>query len=98
MYSQSACRSPETSAGPGELREPVAERARPREVAAEREGERDRRVEVGAGDVADGVDHRHDDEPEGEGNADVPELVRLRVHHDGARAGEDERERADRLG
>ncbi len=56
------------------------------------------RVEVRAGDVADGVDHRHDHEAEGDRNADVAEGVRLGVDHDRARAREDERERADRLG
>jgi hypothetical protein len=51
-----------------------------------------------AGDVPDGVDHHHDHEPEGDRDAYVPEGVRLRVDHDRAGTGEDERERADRLG
>lgn len=53
---------------------------------------------MGAGDVPDGVDHRHDHEPEGERDADVAERVRFRVDHYRAGAGEDEREGADRLG
>ena len=77
---------------------PVGDRARPGKVPGEREGERDGGVEVGAGDVADRVDHHHDHEAERDRDADVPELVRLGVDHDRAAAGEDERERADRLG
>jgi hypothetical protein len=64
-------------------------------VAREREGEGDGGVEVGtAADVADGVDPKHDHQPEGDRDADVAELLRLRVDHDRA---EDERERPDRL-
>ena len=66
------------------------------EAESEREG--DRGVEVGAGDVPDGVDHHHDHQAEREGDADVAELMRLGVDHDGAAAGEHERERADELG
>src|SRR5581483_9800508 len=55
-------------------------------------------VEVRAGDVPDGVDHRHDHEPERDRNAHVSERVRLRVDHHRAGSGEDEREGADRLG
>jgi hypothetical protein len=67
-------------------------------VSAERERERDRAVEVRAGNVADRVDHRHDYEPERECDPDVAELVRLGVDHDRPAAGEDEREGADELG
>jgi hypothetical protein len=42
--------------------------------------------------MPDGVDHRHDHQPEGDRDADVPELVRLRVDHHRTRAREDERE------
>ena len=59
---------------------------------------RDGRVEVRPGDVPDRVDHRHDHEPEADRDADVAEPLRLGVDHDRAAAGEDERERADRLG
>ena len=59
----------------GELRGPVADGAAPGEVAAEREGEGHARVEVGAGDVADGVDPEHDHEAERDRDADVAELV-----------------------
>ncbi len=41
---------------------------RPREVTGRGEAERDCRVEVGAADVADGVDHHHDDAAEGDGH------------------------------
>ena len=71
-------RSAAASERAGELRDPVADRARPREVPRQRERERDRGVEVRAGDVADGVDHRHDHEPEADRDADVAERVRLR--------------------
>ena len=82
----------------GDLGGPVADGAPPREVSREREGEGDGRVEVGAGDVADRVDHRHDHEPEGDRDADVAEGAGLGVDHDRAGAGEDECEGADRFG
>ncbi len=63
---------------------------------SEREG--DRSVEVGAGDVPDGVDHRQDHEAEGDGDTDVPERVRLGVDHHRAGTCENEREGADELG
>ena len=72
--------------GAGELRRPVGDDARPREVARERERERHSRVEVRAGDVADGVDHDHDHEAEADRDADVAERARLRVDHDRARS------------
>ena len=56
-----------------ELRRPVAECLAHGEVPGQREGEGDGRVEVGAGDVADCVDHRHDHEPEGDRDPDVAE-------------------------
>ncbi len=67
-------------------------------MAGECEGERDGGVEVRAGDVPDGVDHRHDHEAEGDRDTDVPKGVRLRIDHDRAGACEDEREGADGLG
>ena len=82
----------------GDLREPVRAGTRAREVAREHEGEGHGRVEVRARDVTDRVDHRHDHEPERDRDADVAELAGLRVDHDRAAAGEDQRERADRLG
>ena len=48
----------------GDLRQPVGAGARPREVPGEHEGERHGGVEVRARHVTDGVDHRHDHEPE----------------------------------
>jgi hypothetical protein len=66
-------------------------------VAREREGEGDGGVEVGAADVADGVDAEHDHQAERDRDPDVAKLVRLGVDHDRPAAGEDEREGADRL-
>ena len=84
---------------PSGLRGPVAEQAPPREVAGEREREADGRVEVGAGDVADRVDHGHDHKAEGDRDPDLAEgALGLGVDHDGAATGEDQREGADRLG
>ena len=80
-----------------ELGTPVGERPRPGEVAGEREGEGDRGVEVGAADVADRVDPEHDHQPECDRYAHMTERVRLRIDHDRAAPGEDEREGADRL-
>jgi hypothetical protein len=81
-----------------ELRAPVAEDARPGEVAGEREGEADGRVEVRAGDVPDRVDHGHDYQAEGEGDPDVSERLGLGVDHDRPGAGEDEGEGPYRFG
>jgi hypothetical protein len=55
------------------LGSPIGDDTRPREVSCQPEREADGEVEVGAGDVADGVDHRHDHESERQGDADVPE-------------------------
>src|SRR5579872_1249671 len=63
----------------------------------QRERERHRGVEVGAADVTDGVDPEHDHKAEGDRDADMAELVRLRVDHHGPATGEHERERPDRL-
>jgi hypothetical protein len=67
-------------------------------VPAEREREGDRTVEVGTRDVSDRVDHRHDHEPEGDGDADVAQRVGLRVDHHRPGACEDEREGSYELG
>jgi hypothetical protein len=67
-------------------------------VTAEREAERDGRVEVGAGDVPEGVDHGDDREPEGEGDADPAQSAAFCVHHDRAGSEENEREGPERLG
>jgi hypothetical protein len=53
---------------------------------------------VRAGDVADGVDHRHDHEAEGERDPDLAEGLGLRIDHDGATTREHERKGADELG
>jgi hypothetical protein len=53
---------------------------------------------VGARNVAEREDHRHDDEPEGERDTYLAEASALRVDHDRAATEEDERERSARLG
>ena len=84
--------------GAQQLRRDVGERVGRREVAAEREGDRDRRVDVRPGEVARGVDHGHDDQPEGEADADRAErAVAAGVRDDRAAAREDERERRHAL-
>jgi len=67
-------------------------------VTPEREAERDGRVEVGAGDVPECVDHGRDREAEGESDAELAESTSLRSDHDRPGAEEDEREGAERLG
>ena len=77
---------------------PSSRQAPPREVAGERERDRDCGVEMGAGDVAGRVDHAMITRPN-ERDPDAAErALALRVDHDRAAAGEDQRERADRLG
>lgn len=53
---------------------------------------------MGAGHVPHGVNHGHHREPGGECEPGMPERTALRVDHHGARAPEDEHERADELG
>ena len=84
--------------GSDELRAPVERYLPAWEVPRQCERERHGRVEMGARDVSDGIDHGHDHEPERDRHADVAERARLLVDHDRAAAGEDERERPDRLG
>ena len=99
MFAMSPSESQESAAASApELGRRVGAGARPGEMAGKREREADGRVEVRAGDVPDGVDHRHDHEPERQGDADVTEGAGLLVNHDRPAAGEDQRERADRLG
>ena len=77
----------------------VGERLATGEVAGEGEGERHRRVEVGAGEVAGRVDHRHDHQAEDERDADGAEHSGVhRVGDDRPAAGEDEGEGAESLG
>jgi len=69
-----------------------------REVPAERERERDRRVDVRAGQMPGGVDHDHDDQPEHEADPHRTERpVVLRVGHDRAATGEHQGERGEAL-
>ena len=77
----------------------VGERLAPREVAGEGEGERHRRVEVRAGEVAGRVDHRHDHQAEDERDADRAERAGVDgVGDDRTAAGKDEGESAEGLG
>jgi hypothetical protein len=63
------------------------------------ECDRDRRVDVCAGEVSGRVDRHHDDQPEHEADADRPErAVVVRVGDDRAAAGEHERERGEAFG
>ena len=82
-----------------QLRGDVAGEAQVVDAAEEPEGERHRRVDVRAGDVAEGEDRGHHDETEAETDADVLNAaVRSGVDGCSAGAAEDERERAERLG
>ena len=79
--------------GAGELRHPVGDRERPGDPPGRDEAERDRRVEVAAGDVAEVRDHEPDREAVGERDRD--DVV---ARDDaGASADEDQRECADEL-
>ena len=84
--------------GASQLSGPVARGARPGEMAREGECECDGPVEMRAGNVSDGIDHRHDHEAECICDADATKRPRLRVHHHRARPREHQRERPDRLG
>ena len=74
-------------------------------AAADDEADGDGRVQVAAGDVADGVGHGQHGEAEGERDADEadaevrgPPRQEARREHGAAAAAEDEPERADELG
>ena len=96
---QTASSRAAAASAPTHLGADVGERLAAGEVAGEGEGERHRRVEVGAGEVAGRVDHRHDHQAEDERDADRAERAGVdRVGDDRAAAGEDEGEGADALG
>ncbi len=77
--------------GAGELRGDVGAGVAGGEVAGERERDGHCRVDVRAGEVAGGVDHGHDDQPEDEADPDGAEgPAVLGIGDDGAAAGEDE--------
>lgn len=61
------------------------------------ESDGDGRIEVGAGDVPDGVDHDHDDESPRHAYPRERHLPIDLVHGDGAAAGEDDKVGADHL-
>ncbi len=68
-------------------------------MTGEGEGEGHRGVEVGAGEMAGRVDHRHDHQAEDERDADGAQHAGVdSVGDDRPAAGEDQRERPDRLG
>ena len=82
------------------LGDPVGDELAPGEAAADGEAERDRRVEVAAGDRADGVGHGEHGQAEGErdaGEADA-ELGEAGGEHGAAAAAEHEPEGAECLG
>jgi hypothetical protein len=63
------------------------------------EGDGHRGVDVRAGEVSGRIDHRHDHEPEGGGDAERAErAAAFGVDDDRAAAGEHERKRGERLG
>jgi hypothetical protein len=66
-------------------------------VARQGEREADGRVDVGTGDIADGVDHHHDHQAEADRDTDMAECAGFRVDHDRATAGDHEPERPDHL-
>jgi hypothetical protein len=83
----------------GGLAEGVRENLREGETPGQPKAERDGGVQVRAGNVADGVNHREDDEAEGQGDADVGDRAAADVvDDDGAGAGEDQGEGAQEFG
>ena len=82
-----------------DLGDDVARDPHPGEVAADREGERDRRVEVGARDRAHEEDDAHDHHARGEGLHGEGQVAadRQRPDHAAARGDEHEQERAPHL-
>ena len=78
----------------GDVRGGVAER----EVPGRREREGDGGVDVRAGEMTGGIDHREDDQAEHGGDPDCAErLTALAVHDDCSAAGEHQCERRDAL-
>ena len=84
--------------GAAELRDPVDARERRLDLARDQEAERDRGVEVPAGDVPERADHHADREPVGDRDADQRGVVDDAGGRGRAGADEGERERADHLG
>lgn len=84
--------------GGGRLRQRVRGRAPPREAAGDGEAEGDGRVEVRAGDVADGVHHRHDRRAPRHGHPRERHRALLLLHRDGAQPREHQEERGQELG
>ncbi len=88
-----------TRAGrPEDLTDDVAETLDSRHPPRRDKAERDGWVQMRAGDVAEGVDHRHHHQTECQRDADVRDRpARNVVDHDRAGAGEDEAEGAEKL-
>lgn len=82
-----------TSAGPKERAGDVAGYADPREAPSDGETDRHSRVEVAAGDVAEGIDHDPECAAEGDRSSEGVEFA----DGHGSAADEDEREGADEL-
>ena len=81
-----------------ELRQRVAGDEAPLEMADQRRRNGERRVDVGARDVTEGVDDDGDDQARDQAGADGAErAAHLGVDDNGARGEEDEREGADEL-
>ena len=83
--------------GASQLDDDVAGHAVPGEIAAHRERERHRRVQVGARDGAHEEDDRHHHEPGGDDRGSEADLP-LRVEKAATRRDEDEQEGAEQLG
>ena len=91
---QSTCQK-----GPKDLACDVGDHGSAGKASCKPEAQRHRRVQMGAGDIADGVDHRHDDQAEGQGDADVRDRAARRViDNNRPSAGEHKAERAENFG
>ena len=80
-----------------QLCRPIPRHESPRQVSTDRERERHGRIEMRAGDVTGCVDHRHDDQTEGDRDSNVPQRARFRIDDDCTAPGKDESEGANRL-
>ena len=94
--------SPENEAGdhhPATLRGDVGEYIPPAEPSGQREADRHGRIEVAAGEVAEGIDQRHHDQPEDERHADMGDIPAAEIiRHDRPGADEDEDKTPERFG
>src|ERR1044071_5106655 len=80
------------------LAEDIRQHLRDRETPRQPKTKRDRRVQVGTGNIANGVDHRENHQPERQSDANVRDGSIADVIDDNrASASEDERERSEKL-